>query len=259
MKINERNVVRFATSASVVDRQGFLLKRGEVNRSFQKRYFVLKGNLLFYFERRDDAEPCGVIILEGCTVELAEDEREPYSFNVVFHGAGARTYVLSADSQESMEAWMRRVACAGYDYVKTMVAELQRQLEELEDAERETDAARPGDDPAATQGSDGSLTSSSSSSRGGRPRFNPFNKIPAVGEADIFCVRASAGRGGDARRSPSVTSSRSHGSGASSRESFLDLHEQFGAKIRKQIEERKSSSSATAPVERPSVTYLSSV
>ena len=44
--------------------------------AFQKRYFVLKGNLLFYFERKTDREPIGVIILEGCTIELAEDDQE---------------------------------------------------------------------------------------------------------------------------------------------------------------------------------------
>ena len=44
--------------------------------AFQRRYFVLKGNLLFYFERRTDREPIGVVILEGCTIELAEEDHE---------------------------------------------------------------------------------------------------------------------------------------------------------------------------------------
>ena len=48
---------------------GWLWKRGEVNKNFQKRYFVLKGNLLFYFDKRLDKEPIGVIILEGWFVE----------------------------------------------------------------------------------------------------------------------------------------------------------------------------------------------
>jgi hypothetical protein len=45
-----RNV---ATSADTPpDKEGWLWKRGEVNKAFQKRYFVLKGNLLFYFEKQ---------------------------------------------------------------------------------------------------------------------------------------------------------------------------------------------------------------
>lgn len=68
MKINEKNIVGFAVSKSTVDKDGWLLKRGEVNKSFQRRWFVLKGNLLFYYEKKTDKEPSGVIILEGCTI-----------------------------------------------------------------------------------------------------------------------------------------------------------------------------------------------
>lgn len=95
MKINEKNMCYFATSPPIdreglytplpcsfsdismylmqiiintIDREGWLQKRGDVNKSWQRRYFVLKGNLLFYFEKKGDREPIGVIILEGCTV-----------------------------------------------------------------------------------------------------------------------------------------------------------------------------------------------
>lgn len=67
MKINEKNLCMFA-SMPPVDLEGWLNKRGEVNKSWQRRYFILKGNLLFYFEKRGDKEPLGVIILEGCTI-----------------------------------------------------------------------------------------------------------------------------------------------------------------------------------------------
>ena len=82
MKINEKTLIRFSTSATPSDREGWLYKRGEVNKSFQRRWFVLKGNLLFYFEKQGDKEPIGVIILEGCTIELAEEETEVFAFKV---------------------------------------------------------------------------------------------------------------------------------------------------------------------------------
>ena len=45
-------------------------------RNFQRRWFVLRGNLLFYFEKKSErSDPAGVIVLEGCTVELAEEEQ----------------------------------------------------------------------------------------------------------------------------------------------------------------------------------------
>lgn len=68
MKINDKNLCAYAVSASPIDKEGYLSKKGELNKAFQKRYFVLKGNLLFYFDKKGDKEPLGVIILEGCTL-----------------------------------------------------------------------------------------------------------------------------------------------------------------------------------------------
>lgn len=62
--------------------------------------------------------------------ELSEDLCDQYCFEIAFNGN--RTYVLSADSQDQMETWMKALTCAGYEYKKLMVAELQRQLEEIE-------------------------------------------------------------------------------------------------------------------------------
>lgn len=64
-------------------------------------------------------------------LELAEND-DQFSFKVIFHGPNNRSYILGADSQESMEQWMKSLACASYDYMKFMVADLQRQLKELE-------------------------------------------------------------------------------------------------------------------------------
>lgn len=66
-----------------------------------------------------------------CSSELAEND-DQFSFKIIFHGPNNRSYILGADSQESMEQWMKSLACASYDYMKFMVADLQRQLKELE-------------------------------------------------------------------------------------------------------------------------------
>ncbi|KAG7178001.1 sesquipedalian-1-like [Homarus americanus] len=170
MKINEKNLCAYSISPSQIDKEGYLQKKGEVNKSFQRRWFVLKGNLLFYFEKKGDREPIGVIILEGCTIELAECE-DQFTFKLLFHGGGGRTYVLAADSQESLEAWMKALARASYDYLKLMVAELQKQLDELNDAEKQ---GKGGDDnnmhpPKAPQ----------------RQRQNPFNRTQSSNEVTL--------------------------------------------------------------------------
>ena len=82
MKINEKTLVSYCLSNTPCDREEWLVKRGEVNKAFQRRWCVLRGNLLFYSERQGDKEPLGVIILEGCTVELAEEETEVYALKV---------------------------------------------------------------------------------------------------------------------------------------------------------------------------------
>uniref|UniRef100_A0A8D0BV83 PH domain containing endocytic trafficking adaptor 1 n=1 Tax=Salvator merianae TaxID=96440 RepID=A0A8D0BV83_SALMN len=71
MKLNEKSLAFYATCDSPADHAGFLHKKGERNTAYHRRWFVLKGNLLFYFEDREGRDPVGVIILEGCTVELS--------------------------------------------------------------------------------------------------------------------------------------------------------------------------------------------
>ncbi|XP_030377541.1 sesquipedalian-1 [Scaptodrosophila lebanonensis] len=139
MKINEKNLCVFAKKPPY-DMDGFLRKRGEGNRAFQKRYFVLKGNLLFYFETQYDKEPLGLIIVEGCTIELTEDV-ESYCFEIAFNGN--RTYVLATDTQESMEAWMKALTCAGYEYRRAILENLQRKLNELEESKNRAVSATP--------------------------------------------------------------------------------------------------------------------
>lgn len=196
MKINEKNLSTFACTPPS-DLDGWLSKRGEVNRAWQRRWFVLKGNLLFYFEKRNDKEPLGVIILEGCTIELAEEDGDQYCFKVIFHGDKDRSYLLAAETQELMERWMKALTCAGYEYMKLMVAELQRQLEELEETQgKAATATKNGQE----NGTGGCRLEGSSSGRGEERhqhqqqqqpkapprRHNPFNKPHGAGEEDVM-------------------------------------------------------------------------
>lgn len=131
MKLNERSLSQFAVSSSPLDKEGYLNKKGEVNRGYQRRWFVLKGNLFYYFEREGDKEAIGVIILENCHVELAESEDQPYAFQISYGGAGARTYVLGASSSQEMESWMKALSNASYLYLNMMVEDFERRLHEL--------------------------------------------------------------------------------------------------------------------------------
>ncbi|NXU47261.1 SESQ1 protein, partial [Turnix velox] len=131
MKLNERSLAFYATCDSPADMAGFLHKRGERHTAYHRRWFVLRGNMLFYFEERESREPVGVIVLEGCTVELCESSAEEFAFAIRFSGAKCRTYVLAADSQPAMEAWVKSISRASFDYMRLVVRELEKQLEEM--------------------------------------------------------------------------------------------------------------------------------
>ena len=46
-------------------------------------------------------------------------------------------YTLGTGSMEDLEAWMKLIASASYDYMKLMVVELEQQLAEVEERERQ--------------------------------------------------------------------------------------------------------------------------
>lgn len=129
MKLNDRNVASFAVCSSPIDKEGYLSKRGSLNQNYQRRWFVLKGNLLFYFEKKRDREPVGVIVLEHCSVQASEHEK--HALEISFDGSGTRTYILLADNDVEMSAWIRAISHASYEYLKSIVEELQERLDAL--------------------------------------------------------------------------------------------------------------------------------
>ncbi|KAJ7984448.1 hypothetical protein DPEC_G00354940 [Dallia pectoralis] len=76
MKINKKILTHFQLCASPVDKKGYLCIKGERNTSYQKRWFVLKANVLFYKERHNNRDLVGVIVLEGGPVQLCESEEQ---------------------------------------------------------------------------------------------------------------------------------------------------------------------------------------
>ncbi|XP_037536238.1 sesquipedalian-1 [Nematolebias whitei] len=164
MKLNERSVAHYATCDTPPDKTGFLFKKGERNTAYHRRWFILKGNMLFYFEERDSREPIGVIVLEGCTVELCESAEE-FAFAIKFDFAKARVYKMAAENHAAMESWVKALSRASFDYMRLVVKELERQLEEIQEA-----AGGPQGRPKSTRrnqiarSKSGSSSSSSSSS-----------------------------------------------------------------------------------------------
>ncbi|KAI5615246.1 sesquipedalian-1, partial [Silurus asotus] len=148
MKLNERSVVHYATCGVPADKCGFLLKKSERSGTFQRRWCVLKANLLFLFEERGRGrEPLGLVVLEGCTVELCESEHVDFAFSVRFGPSHAHT--LASDSQAEMEDWAKALARASFQYLRLVVRELEKQLEE---AQKRQESGAVGGDTGGARG-----------------------------------------------------------------------------------------------------------
>ncbi|XP_076854604.1 sesquipedalian-1-like, partial [Brachyhypopomus gauderio] len=102
--------------------------QGEVNTSYQKRWFTLRGNLLFYQDRPGDRVVLGVIVLEGCVPQLCESE-EQFAFSLAFGtgGGGLRTYKFSAESQEKQESWVKAIHSAQHSFLSLLLQDLRQQ------------------------------------------------------------------------------------------------------------------------------------
>lgn len=99
--------------------------QGEIKTSYQKRWCVLKGNLLFYKESASDRDLTGVIVLEGCTVQLCESE-EQFAFSLVWSEPGLRTYKFAADDQASQESWIKALLSANHGYLSLLLMDLEK-------------------------------------------------------------------------------------------------------------------------------------
>lgn len=105
----------------------YLLQR-ERNTSYQRRWFVLKGNLLFYQDRPADRHLLGVIVLEGCIVRPNPTEGQ-FCFSLAFTGPGLRTYWLAAENCLSQESWVHALYLASHTCLSLLVKELGRLYE----------------------------------------------------------------------------------------------------------------------------------
>uniref|UniRef100_A0A8C7J312 PH domain-containing protein n=1 Tax=Oncorhynchus kisutch TaxID=8019 RepID=A0A8C7J312_ONCKI len=101
MKLNECSVAHYATC------------KGEWNTAYHRRWFIRKGNMLFYSALRKYSEPIGVIVLECCTVMLCKSAEE-LAFTIKFDCAKVCVYKMAAANQAAMESWMKAVSRASF-------------------------------------------------------------------------------------------------------------------------------------------------
>ncbi|XP_027524885.1 rho GTPase-activating protein 25 [Corapipo altera] len=97
---------------------GWLKKQRSIVKNWQQRYFVLKGQQLYYYKDEDDAKPQGCLSLQGSTIkEVASNPEEggKFIFEIIPGVAGDQPRagqdpcVLMASSQSEMEEWVKSI------------------------------------------------------------------------------------------------------------------------------------------------------
>ncbi|XP_032301501.1 rho GTPase-activating protein 22 isoform X3 [Coturnix japonica] len=99
---------------------GWLKKQRSIMKNWQQRWFVLRGDQLFYYKDEEETKPQGLILLQGNQVnELPPNPDEPgkHLFEIAAGGAGDRekmpvnheAFLLMANSQNEMEDWVKAI------------------------------------------------------------------------------------------------------------------------------------------------------
>ena len=94
--------------------RGYLMKRGQQVKNWQRRWFVLKDTLLLYFKSPKDATPAGEIPVAKAYVRRTM-HRNPLRFEIE---CAHRTFFLEAGSTLDLSLWMKALKVAKLQYWK---------------------------------------------------------------------------------------------------------------------------------------------
>jgi len=114
LRLGKEAQAKFDEAKANPDHKGFLEKRGARRKQWNKRFFVLKDNYLFYCKTDEpNVAPQGIINLHGATVNKTADNK-PYCFSLLVPKSVSvdakwsnRTYTIAAPSEAAMDDWMR--------------------------------------------------------------------------------------------------------------------------------------------------------
>ncbi|XP_008327569.1 sesquipedalian-1 isoform X2 [Cynoglossus semilaevis] len=149
MKLHKKILTHYLSCTSPVDKEGYLYKKKRTA-TYQRRWFVLKANLLFYQERPADRHLLGVIVLEGCAVRRSECDGQ-FAFSLVFEGEGLKTYRFAAADGQTQESWLKALLTASHCYLSLLVRDLTRQYEEAQQLECSGESHHSSSVPALRQ------------------------------------------------------------------------------------------------------------
>ncbi|KAI9323175.1 hypothetical protein BX666DRAFT_1884019 [Dichotomocladium elegans] len=88
------------------EQEGWLHKQGDKYKTWNKRWFVLKGPNLFYFKSPKDTRVRGIIHLRGYRV-VVDESIYPGRYSFKAQHEHERTFYFYTDTKESMRTWLK--------------------------------------------------------------------------------------------------------------------------------------------------------
>jgi len=106
-------------------KSGELSKRGHVVKNWKTRWFILQEKKLFYFKKKSDNKPAGVVDLKMCQVNPSD--KKPFCFEINDTQTN-KVYPIAAPNQKEMQEWTTAIkdavvagACSEPQFVKHKV------------------------------------------------------------------------------------------------------------------------------------------
>ncbi|XP_064031831.1 rho GTPase-activating protein 25 [Pogoniulus pusillus] len=97
---------------------GWLKKQRSIVKNWQQRYFVLRGQQLYYYKDEDEVKPQGCLSLQGSTIKevvSSPEEGGKFIFEIIPGASGEHSWagqdscVLMANTQAEMEEWVKSI------------------------------------------------------------------------------------------------------------------------------------------------------
>nr|CAH8863041.1 unnamed protein product [Trichobilharzia regenti] len=170
---NPKTVTNFLTYEKE-EKVGFLWKkRSEQKKAYKRRYFILCGNILAYFDKKLDKEPLGIIFLDCHIVEMLDDLK----MAIRFRGPGelCRSYILKGETAEEIEDWMRAISRCSIEYITLTLEDLEDHYKALSTVKQASSSVSNNKSPSLGGSNNSSFSLTKTSSIFSKRRSNPFN------------------------------------------------------------------------------------
>eukprot|EP00026_Physarum_polycephalum_P007405 Phypoly_transcript_07465.p1 GENE.Phypoly_transcript_07465~~Phypoly_transcript_07465.p1 ORF type:complete len:285 (+),score=41.75 Phypoly_transcript_07465:53-907(+) len=96
-------------SLNPAEKEGWLTKQGEHYRTWKRRWFVLKGKQLVYFESQKDSEQKGIVDLDASSLVQDERDRDKKHRLMFSVSTARRVFFIYAESVTEMQQWMEAI------------------------------------------------------------------------------------------------------------------------------------------------------